>query len=118
MTKVRHLDIPGRIYWDMSGDERLALRTYIDKGGIGWHAALDMQDELWASHKGRSIDFLRSALEKADYDVKLILSMHHSYRNLINKDPSCIITRQTSSPKKNWLSKIFAGMVNKQKSID
>lgn len=117
-TKVQHIDIPGRIYWDLDADERLALRTFIDKGGLGWNAALDMQDELWETHRGRSIDYLRSALEKTGYDVKLVLSMHHFIRRLIKKDPSCIITRQTSSPKKNWLSKIFAGMANKQKSID
>lgn len=73
VEQLRDIDIPAKIYYSLSKDVQIAVRTFIDLGGKGWETALLMQDKLWETQRGRSIGHLRWALELAKIDESTLL---------------------------------------------
>lgn len=73
LEKLTHTTMPASVYYSLSREAQLAVNTFIDLGGKGWETALEMQDQLWETQRGRSIGHLRWALELAKIDESTLL---------------------------------------------
>lgn len=73
LEKLTHTAMPASVYYSLSREAQLAVNAFIDLGGKGWETALEMQDKLWETQRGRSIGHLRWALELAKIDESTLL---------------------------------------------
>lgn len=73
LEKLTHSSIPTKVYYSLSREAQLAVNVFIDLGGKGWETALEMQDQLWETQRGRSIGHLRWALELTKIDESTLL---------------------------------------------
>lgn len=105
VEKLTHSAIPANIYYSLSREAQVAVNTFIELGGKGWETALEMQDQLWETQRGRSIGHLRWALECANIHQPTLLVWVRKFK--INEKEICQEKPKFSITKilKNILSK-------------
>lgn len=97
LEKLTHTSMPASVYYSLSREAQLAVNAFIDLGGKGWETALEMQDQLWETQRGRSIGHLRWALELAKIDESTLLVWTRKYNTdekaTCQKKPKFSITK-------------------------
>lgn len=75
----------------LTQDELDVITMFIFHGGCGSASAMKMQDVMWGSFKGRSIDILRSAILKGGWKPEEVLwDMSPINLNVHRRNHSCL----------------------------